>query len=91
VVQKEKAPRKVRLQWTTFAINSLQMQGLVEYLFQLSFVRNREFVTAFRPAARQYFAAISCLHTLAKTMYRFATAIMRLKCTFHNNFIFLSL
>jgi hypothetical protein len=40
-----------------------------QVLFQFAFVRNREFMTAFRAAACQHFAAIGSLHALAKTMH----------------------
>lgn len=55
-------------------------------LFKFSFVRNCEFVTPFRAAACQHFAAIGSLHALAETMYRFAAAVVRLECTFHDNY-----
>lgn len=51
-----------------------------------------EFMAAFCPAACQYFTAIGGLHTLAKTMYGFTTAFMRLVGSFftrHNVNFFL--
>jgi len=54
-------------------------------LFQFSLVRNREFLTAFPSSACQHFTSVGSFHTLTETMYRFSSAIMWLKCTFHCN------
>lgn len=76
-------------QWTTFVIHPREPGIFEKNLFQLSFVGYSKLVAAFGTAAGQYLATIGRLHTLAKTMYRFAAAIMWLKCTFHKNYFFL--
>jgi len=67
-------------------LNILYLSLWRKRLFKSSFVRNGQFMTAFRTAAGQYFAAIGSLHAFTKTMYGFTTAFMGLKCTFHVNF-----
>ena len=52
-------------------------------LFQIRFVRNRQFMTALGPAAGQYLAAIGGLHTFTESVNGLAATRMRLKCTFH--------
>ena len=52
-------------------------------LFQFALVAHRQLVTPFGAAAAQYLAAVGRLHALAKTVYGFAAAAVRLKCAFH--------
>jgi len=70
--------------WGLICIFSPPIRAVI--LFQFAFVANGKLMTALCTAAGQYLAAIGSLHTLAETMYRFATAIMRLECTFHDLF-----
>ena len=48
-----------------------------------AFVRNREFLAAFFPAACQYPAAIGCCHALAEAVLVLSFSARRLKCAFH--------
>ena len=59
------------------------------YLFQFRLIRNCQFLTSLFATACQYFAAIGCLHSSAKTVYGLATAPVWLKCTFHVYFFLL--
>lgn len=52
-------------------------------LLQLAFRRNAQFLTTLCTTASQNFTAISCLHTLAKTVNGFTTTTVWLKCSFH--------
>ncbi len=55
-----------------------------EGLFQLAFVRNRKFLTAFSATGCQNSASVCRFHALTKTVNGLAATVMRLKCTFHD-------
>lgn len=78
MLQKQKAPRGRLVNICSLSAESLQV------LFEFLFVRYRQLVAPFRAAACQYLASVCRLHALAETMNRFAAAVVRLECTFHN-------
>ena len=51
-------------------------------------VRNGQLLTTLRTAGSQNATTILCCHTLTETMLVHATAIVRLKCSFHCLIIF---
>jgi hypothetical protein len=60
-------------------------------LFQFTLIGNRQLLTSFGTAARQYFTTIGSCHAFAETVNGLATFVMRLECTFHNYFSFFRL
>ena len=59
-------------------------QGLLAVIL----VRNSELLTAMSTTRSKYATTILGLHTLAETMLVNATAIVRLKCSFHVLYLF---